>query len=351
MMKTLFKIASLISLMVTLNGSAQDVNFSQFYNNGIYYNPAMTAIGNGYTYSLNIRNQWAPILGRFNTFLGAFEGKVIENMSIGFHAFSDVAGEGMLRTQAGYLSYSYRPVETKHFILQFGASGGIVNKNIDWSKLIFSDQLDEVMGNVNPTQFIAPNYRNTIYPDFNAGVAVRFNHRNRFNKGFKKASHTSGLAVHHLNQPTDALLLDNNHLPMKFVLHYNSNILIGNLIVSPGFVYELQNQFQTVTVGAYFAKKPVTLGFWFRNRSYNMSVKSYDSFIISAGVNLPFNNERYLRVTYSFDFSISRLRTSSFGSNELSLIYNLDNRYILKNLQEKQKKKAMYQCPDDFRGF
>jgi type IX secretion system PorP/SprF family membrane protein len=340
-----------ISFFLAFLGTAQDVNFSQFYNNGIYYNPAMTAIGNGYTYTVNARNQWTPIPGKFNSFVAAFEGKVIESMGFSVLGFSDAAGDGMLRTQAGYLSYSYRPVETKKFILQFGASGGLVNKSIDWSRMVFSDQLDEVYGKVNATQFISPNFRNILYPDFNAGVAIRFNHRNKINKGFKRAAHTAGFAIHHLNKPKDAFLLDKNYLPMKFVVHYNSNILVNKLIISPGFIYELQNEFQTVTLGMYFAKKPVTLGLWFRNRTFAFSSKSYDAFIVSIGLNLPLQNERYLKLTYSIDFTISKLRTSSFGTNELSLIYNLDNRYILKKSQAKQSKKAMYQCPTDFKGF
>lgn len=338
-------------LLVSLLGYSQDVNFSQFYNNGVYYNPAMAAIGNGYTYSFNARNQWTPITGKFNSFVAAFEGKVIESMGFSVLGFSDAAGDGMLRTQAGYLSYSYRPVETKNIILQFGVSGGLVNKNIDWSRLVFSDQLDEVFGKVNATQFISPNFRNSLFPDFNAGLALRFNHRNKINKGFKRAAHTAGFALHHLNRPNDAFLLDKNYLPMKLVAHYNSNILINNLIISPGFIYELQNEFQTVTLGMYFVKKPVSFGLWFRNRSFAFSTNSYDAFMVSVGLNLPLQNERYLKLTYSIDFTISKLRTSSFGTNELSLIYNLDNRYLLKKTQAKQAKKAMYQCPTDFKGF
>ena len=37
---------------------AQDPNFSLFYNNPTYYNPAMTAINKGLTFRANMRNQW-----------------------------------------------------------------------------------------------------------------------------------------------------------------------------------------------------------------------------------------------------------------------------------------------------
>lgn len=340
-------------LLLTLISSGfsfgQDPNFSQFYNNPVYYNPAMTAIGKGYTFRANARNLWAPIPGRFNTFSGAFEGEILSKLGIGVMGFSDVAGEGLLRTTGGYLSYSYRPVETKNFLMQFGVSGGLLNKYIDWSRLTFSDQYDEVQGQVNPTQFIAPNTNSVLYPDFSSGVSVRFNNSSR-SKSQKKFMATAGFAINHLNQPKDAFLSD-KYLPMKYVVHLNTSVLLGQYILSPAFIYEEQNEFQTFTIGTSMVNKPVSVGFWFRNRTYAMSGKSYDSFIFSAGTHLPLSKERTLRVTYSIDFTISRLRTSSFGSHELSLVYDLDDRYILKNYHAKKRKKRSYQCPADFNGW
>lgn len=331
---------------------AQDPNFSQFYNNPVYYNPAMAAIGRGYTFRANARNLWAPIPGRFNTFSAAFEGEVLNKLGFGVMGFSDVAGEGLLRTNGGYLTYSYRPIETKNFLMQFGVTGGIINKSIDWSRLTFSDQYDEVRGNVNPTAFIAPNYNHVIYPDFGTGMSIRFNkERKKSNVNFKKLLGTMGFAFHHLNQPKDAFILENNFLPLKFVAHSTFSLLIGNNIYSPAFIFEHQNQFKTFTVGLSLVNKPVSVGVWFRNRTYAMSAKSYDSFIFTFGTNFPLSNDRNLRITYGVDFTISRLRTSSFGSHELSLVYDLDNRYILKNYHSKKKRKGAYKCPTDFMGY
>lgn len=331
---------------------SQDPNFSQFYNNPVYYNPAMTAIGKGYTFRVNARNLWAPIPGRFNTYSAAFEGEVVNKLGIGIMGYSDVAGEGLLRTNGGYLSYSYRPIETKNFLIQFGVSAGLINKSIDWSRLTFSDQFDEVHGNVNPTSFVAPSYNSVLYPDFSSGLALRFNsQQSKGNKAYKRMIATLGFAFHHLNQPKDAFILDKNYLPLKFNLHGNFSLLIGNNIFSPGFIYEHQNQFQTFTLGMSLVNKPVSVGVWFRNRTYQLSGRSYDSFIFTVGTHMPLPRERNLRITYSIDFTISRLRTSSFGSHELSLIYDLDNRYLLKNYRSKKSKKRMYQCPDDFMGW
>lgn len=341
----------LLSVVDTINVCAQDPNFSQFYNNPVYYNPAMTAIGKGYTFRANARNLWSPIPGRFNTFSGAFEGEVLNKLGIGVLGFSDVAGEGLLRTTGGYLSYSYRPVETKNFMMQFGITGGLINKSIDWSRLTFSDQYNEIAGNIAPSQFVAPNYNTVLYPDFGSGMAIRFNQTSKKKGAYKKMIATAGFSFQHLNQPKDAFLLETQYLPLKFVLHGNTAILLGDNILSPAFIFERQREFQTFTLGASLVKKPIVVGVWFRNRTYLMSVKSYDSFIFSVGTNQSFSKERNLRITYSIDFTISRLRTSSFGSHELSLIYDLDNRYLLKNHQRKKSRNRMYKCPDDFMGY
>lgn len=344
-----FKLILLI-LLLCENAISQDANFSQFYNNPVYYNPAMTAIGKGYTYRAHARNLWAPVPGRFNTFTASFEGEVLSKLGFGVLGFSDVAGEGLLRTVGGYLSYSYRPIETKNFMLQFGASGGLINKTIDWSRFTFSDQYDEVYGLTKPSQFIAPS-NSVLYPDFSTGVAVRFNSRNKNSGLYKRMISTMGLGVNHVNQPKDGFMKDNHYLPLKLVAHANFSFLFGENLFSPGVIFEKQNEFTTFTAGLAVVNKPISVGVWFRNRTAAMSGNRYDSFIFTLGTHFPLPKERNLRVTYGIDFTMSKLRTSSFGSHELSLVYELDNRYILKGHHAKRKKKRTYQCPDDFNGY
>ena len=103
-----------ISLIAAVgNTYSQDPNFSQFYNNPIYYNPSMTAVNNGIAVRLNARSLWGPIPGRFNTFSFSAEAQTMYKMGLGIMAYSDVGGEALLRTAGGYVNYSYRPVDTK----------------------------------------------------------------------------------------------------------------------------------------------------------------------------------------------------------------------------------------------
>ena len=346
--KTTYRL--LFLLLLPLGSIGQDPNFSQFFNNPVYYNPATTAMNGGYTVRLQARNLWAPIPGRFNSYSAGFEAEMIPRVGLGVMGFSDVGGEGLLRTVGGYLSYSYRAVETKNFMWQLGVSGGIINKYVDWTQFTFSDQLHEVQGEVRSSNFIPPNSNNVMYADFGAGTAIRFNHTSKKSGPYRRMMTTIGFGIHHLNQPTDAFILGFEYLPIKYTGHLKSDILVEELILSPAVIYERQNQFQTFSAGMALLVKPISVGVWFRNRSYTMAFHNYDSFIFVLGTQLPLQHERSVRLTYSIDFTLSRLRSASFGSHELSLIMNFDNRYVMKGKHRKQKRRSTYKCPDEFMG-
>lgn len=331
---------------------AQDPNFSQFYNNPVYYNPAMTGMNNGLSFRLNARNLWAPIPGKFNTYSGGMEAQTVYRTSIGINAYSDVAGEAMLRTTGGYLTYSYRPVDTKNLSIQAGLGGGFITKSIDWSKLTFSDQYDETLGKIRPSAFGQPNYNRVSYADFNTGIVVRFNGQTeKTGKNLKKLSATLGASLHHLSRPSDAFLNDYNYLPMRYVLHATTNMLINKQIYAPGIIFEQQREFKTFTAGVNFVNRPFTFGVWFRNRTAALKFQRYDSFIFTAGINIPGKNVGSLRVMYGFDMTVSRLRTSSYGTHELTLIIDLDKVLLFEGQVKSNALKRRYQCPTDFQGY
>ena len=70
----------LLFLITSIEAFAQDPNFSMFYHNPTYYNPAMTAIGNGFTFRSNYRSLWTPIPSKFNTFSVAFEAEAVNKI-------------------------------------------------------------------------------------------------------------------------------------------------------------------------------------------------------------------------------------------------------------------------------
>lgn len=331
---------------------SQDPNFSMFYNNPTYYNPGMLAISNGLTLRFSSRNLWTPIPSKFNTNSFTVEAEAINKIGLGLQGYTDVAGEGFLRTTGGNFQYMYRPIEAKNFLLQIGFSAGLVNKYIDWSKLTFSDQLDEVYGKVKPSAFSDPNFRSVSYADFASGFAFKFNRRQKRHRKFDhQMTGTFGAGFHHLTSPKDAFLGETERLPIKTVVHGNMNILVEKVIFSPSLIYERQNKFETFTLGVNIINRPFFAGFWFRNQNYLFSAQKYDSFILTTGVQLAPNRHTTYRIAYSFDITMSRLRTSSIGSHEISIIVDFDNRILFKNIRNQKRIREKYKCPEDFKGF
>ena len=81
------------------SASAQDVHFSQFFENATLRNPALTGIYSGdYKASFNYRSQWGTLQTPFQTALVCFESKALlreatkDYLSFGLTAVHDKAG-------------------------------------------------------------------------------------------------------------------------------------------------------------------------------------------------------------------------------------------------------------------
>lgn len=350
-MKSIYLIAC-FCLFTLVNVVAQDPNFSMFYNNPVYYNPAMTAINNGLTLRGHYRNLWTPIISKFNTYSASAEIEAVNKIGFGIMALGDVAGEGLLRTNSLSASYMYRPIENENFMLQVGFSGGFVSKYVDWTKLVFSDQLDEVHGQIRESVFIDPNFNSVLYADFGAGAAAKFNARaNKAGNGYKKMNGTVGFAFHHLTRPKDAFFGEDQKLPMKAVVHSNINIQVNQTVLSPSVIFERQNKFQTFTLGLNVAYNPFFAGIWFRKRSFISSGNQFDAFILTTGTNLKLGSTQKMRISYSFDLTVSRLRSASIGTQELSLIFFFDDKLLFKKMRNQKRIKDKYKCPEGFEGI
>lgn len=59
------------SVILYISASAQDADFTQFYNQTVHNNPAQVGINGGLRISSVYRNLWSKIPGKFNTFCAA----------------------------------------------------------------------------------------------------------------------------------------------------------------------------------------------------------------------------------------------------------------------------------------
>ncbi|MDX1653203.1 MAG: type IX secretion system membrane protein PorP/SprF, partial [Brumimicrobium sp.] len=85
----------LITMLLSNKANAQDPQFSQFYANPIYLNPAFAGSHGCPRFALNYRNQWPALSGTFVTFSASYD-QYFTNISGGFGVIAthDQQGKG-----------------------------------------------------------------------------------------------------------------------------------------------------------------------------------------------------------------------------------------------------------------
>ena len=295
-----------IALAICANYFAQDPTFTQFYSNPVYLNPALSGSSGCPRVALNYRNEWPQLTGNYVTYAASYD-SYFKNISggVGLVALHDQQGQGTIQTSMIGASYSYYLKVNRKFRLMFGTQAAYYQKYLDWSQLTFGDMIDPRRGFIYQTGDVPRGDGRRGFFDVSAGLV-----------GFSKNFYF-GAAFHHLNRPDESMILGQSRLPIKFTGHVGANIKLGQrgrysstTFLSPNIIYQNQNGFQQLNIGAYLKYESFTIGAWYRNK---------DAFILTLGI----NTEKY-RIGYSYDLTVSPLGNGvSGGSHEVSLGINL----------------------------
>lgn len=294
------------------NTRAQDPEFTQFYANPLYLNPAFAGTARCPRLVMNYRNQWPQLTGVFVTTSASYD-QHVETLSggLGLLVTNDRAGKGTLNTTTLSGIYSYQLPINRYFSLKFGGQATYFQKSLDWSKLTFGDQIDPRKGFIYETNDI-PRGGAVRNVDFSAGV-LGFSDKYYF-----------GAAVHHLNEPNESLVVGTSRLPMKFTGHAGAVIPIdkrdrySESSISPNILYRLQGEFQQLNLGLYVNKGPLVAGVWYRGFFWS---DYRDAFICTIGIQTD-----VIRFGYSYDVTVSELTPSTGGSHEVSMAIQFDCR-------------------------
>ena len=306
-----FRLTFLIGLLLIASISkAQDPQFSQFYANPLYLNPALAGATECARVNLNYRNQWPSLTKAFITYSVSYDQSVNSiNSGFGVLLINDRQGDGALNTTTIGLFYSYNLRITDGFFIRFGVEGEYYQERLDWDKLVFADQINPVTGSISPITNETPPEKSSISViDFSAGMVMRY--YDQFFVGF---------AADHLTQPNISFY-DNvdNKLFLRYTVHGGVTInlsrgMLGSAeekdyILQPHILYMSQENFQQLNAGLYFSRKPIVLGAWFRHNFQNP-----DAVILLAGFS--FKN---INFGYSYDMGISRIGGEALGAHEIS---------------------------------
>ena len=220
-MKNYLKLATVVCVSLISEGKAlaQDIHFSQFYENAILRNPALTGIFSGdYKAGINYRSQWSNISVPFQTVLGSVESRISVNedvgdfLSFGVTATYDKAGSISFNSLQVYPAINYnKSLEDRHqSYLSFGFTAGYVQRSVDPSKMTFASQY--VGGSYSASNASGENIQNTKlgYLDLGAGVS--------FNSSigeFNNVNYYIGASAFHVNKPKAAFSESESFLRMQ----------------------------------------------------------------------------------------------------------------------------------------
>lgn len=318
----------LLTLLLALTGSyaamAQDPQFSQFYANPLYLNPAFAGVQRCPQVTLNYRNQF-PSLGVYQTYSASYDQYFAGiKGGLGFMALRDDAGNGALTLTEVSAIYSYHLQVSRKFTLLAGFQGTLRQRALNVSDFTFPDQIDAFYGFVLPTNERISNQTNNQF-DLSVGFL-----------GFTEKFFV-GVALHHLTQPAEGFLTS-YQLPMKFTTHLGASIPLGrkrlhnsaqnNLI--PNILFQNQGTFNQITYSLSFNRRAVTGGLGLRQTFNNP-----DALVVILG----FSPEDWdWKLGYSYDYTISELSNIGGGAHELSLSYRFP-------CPTKKKRVQALKCP------
>jgi len=298
---------------------AQDAQFTQFYATPTYISPAFAGTGLQTRMGLAYRDQWPSIPGAFVTANFALDHYLSDvNSGIGLLVNHDRAGSGALRYTSVSGQYAYEIELKRKVFLRPALQFGWVNHAVDYSRLVFGDQLARggTVGTYESMQGTSIGYA-----DMGTGLL------------FFTPKLWLGAAVHHLNRPNQSLLLNEARIPRKFSMHGGYRMTLRTPVIKKdpqqlvfAFNYRAQDKYDQLDVGGYFERAPFYAGLWYRGlpllKRYDAGYANNDAVAVLVGFLVG-----DLRIGYSHDVTMSRLAGHSGGAHEVTLGYEMAQKH------------------------
>jgi type IX secretion system PorP/SprF family membrane protein len=296
---------------------AQDPEFTQFFANPIYTNPAFAGTAAGPRFALNFRQQWPTLNNAYSTYAASYDQHIPGlGGGIGAQVWYDRAGDGRLSTKYMSGTYAYqlkvKDATRDYFIVKAAVQAGAFQRSVDFSKFNFGDEIHARNGFKSfPTKEKLPStgfYQTSVRPDFSSGVVA-------FTKKYY-----AGFAVHHIIEPSVSFFgSPESRLPRKYSMHAGMMIPVDKMhrnpenYISPNILIQHQEGFTQVNLGAYGIKGPFMIG-----ASYRQTDPNADALMLFVGA-----QKKGVKIGYSYDMTISDARAAVPGSHEIALIVEL----------------------------
>ena len=282
---------------------AQDVHFSQWYNNPIFNNPALTAVFDGdYRITAHKREQWASVSVPFSTTSVGLD-MPIENWGLGLQFIRDQAGSSRMSLTQFNLSLSRSLKDW-----QLGLQLGFAQRRIDYSDLIFIDDGESII------------IETKNYMDLGMGINRTFS--------FISSEWKLAYALFHINSPNRSFISTEDKLAIRH--QYSSSLdydLNEKWKFSPSINFTSQQNQRELMLGSQL--------------SFDISEYYYKYIILELGSYYRFGDAltsligiefKQSYVAFSYDWNTSDLVPASnyLGAWELSFSHIIQSKVLSK---------------------
>ncbi len=335
-----------------LSSFAQDIHFSQFNENPSLLNPALTGAYYVMRASVVYRDQWASVTVPYRTFGASYEmkfrasewekqdpfktklyKKAYNRLAGGLSFYSDKAGDGQMGTNVGNLSIATFIKTGAFSSLSLGLQGGIIQRSVNYSKFIFSNQYNGTSYDTNMPSGEPTGTRSFVAPDVNAGLLWYYG-KEEASIGENNHMYADvGFSMMHINKPKQRFLPDNfDQLYSKFIVH--GKLLIGmphsNVSLSPSFVGQFQGPQKEFVFGMhikYSIKNDTKYTGYIKKSYFGLGVFYRTQDAVIANILLEMG---HYAIGVSYDLNVSGLTKVSTlrGGPEIVLRYNSTNRFL-----------------------
>jgi type IX secretion system PorP/SprF family membrane protein len=239
---TLFQAAGGLTL------EAQDLHFSQWFNEPLLTNPANTGFIPDADYRLgaNYRNQWSSVMSQpYKTMSIWGDAQVFRSriqsgwLGLGGAILHDVAGASSLSTTEIYGSIAYHQMLGYSSLLSIGFNTGWVNKQINSANLKFPDQFDGKFFDTNVPTSVTLDQNNVNYFDMQVGMNYAYfpDDKTYVNAGF---------SVQHINQARESFFNSDpaggydNRIKPRFIGFINGSFKTSDMVIINPMAYYTQ---------------------------------------------------------------------------------------------------------------
>lgn len=322
-------------LMISLVAKPQDPQFTQYYSAPLYLNPGFTGTTMINRLVFNSRVQWPQLPRPYVTVSASYDRNLHSlNSGLGLLLVSEKAGSADMSSNQAGLAYAYKIHISEDWIISPGLIFSYGNRGIDYSRLIFGDQL-EVNGPTSDD--ILGRFDNAHYIDFSSGILV-------YNRNF-----WGGISLYHMNEPNHSLIAGESRLPMKMSMHAGIRIplvssvfsTVRNKALTPSFVYKKQSTFEQLDLGLTYIHGPIHIGGWYRGIPIKKNpAETLNHDAVSLILGLKIENFSF---GYSYDFTVSKINARSGGSHEIAIIFEFPRQPRKK--EKVDRKHKFLPCP------